>query len=158
MRSNALSAQQAQEPELPSDRPLSKPGALEQVLTRLDNGESAKSISQDLGISDVALYRYLIRNAPEQWKAISTGNALARLDSEDRAMDHATNGIMLGRARERMAQARWTLERTARNIYGDQELKGINAAQLTDLLLAVSERMLAEKQVNAINEIDNKDK
>jgi hypothetical protein len=97
-----------------------------------------------------------MRNAPEDWKAISAGRALATIDAEDRALDGATNRLELGRARERMNQARWTLERASRAIYGDrvevahtgqalsEEDAGLltSARELLDLFKARRERVI----------------
>ena len=100
-------------------RPLTAPNTLESVLDRLET-ESVAQIAESYQVSEVALYRFLTRNAPEQWKDISTGKALQRIDEEDRSLESATTKIELGRARERLNQARWTLERTCRSIYGDK--------------------------------------
>lgn len=133
-----------------ADRPLAQPGVLEDLLQRLDAGEPAIEVAKRYGVSDVALYRYLLRNAPEEWKAISAGQALARVDSEDRKLDSAQNGVELGRARERLSLAKWTLERTARSIYGDSQQLSVSAEQLGDLLMQISSRMLTERQVSSV--------
>jgi hypothetical protein len=135
---------------LRSDRPLSKPGVLQDVLEALDAGEPAKKIADRYGVSDVALYRYLLKHAPQEWQALSAGQSLARIDREDMAMEGATNGVQLGRSRERMSLAKWMLERTSRPIFGDQAQLSVSAEQLGDLLMAISSRMLSEKQIQAI--------
>ena len=102
------------------NRPLAKPNALQNVLVRLEAGESVPTIAQSLGITEFALYRALLRQAPDDWQGIQSAKALSKLDKSDAELDACSDGVQLGRARERIGLAKWNLERTARNIYGDK--------------------------------------
>ena len=130
-------------------KPLAQPGAIEAVLKRLET-ESVAAIAKDLGISEVAMYKALLLNAPGEWQAIQAAKSLKKLDNSDSELDACTDGVMLGRARERIGLAKWNLERTARTLYGDSGALQLSGEQLGDLLMSVSSRMLAEKQVEAL--------
>lgn len=133
-----------------ADKPLAQPGALQAVLERLDAGESTKEIANSLGISRVAINRYLLQHAPQQWKAIQSGRALVSIEDQDEKLDDAKDGVALGRVRERIGLAKWNLERVARDVYGDKQQSLVSTEDLADLLLAVSSKMLLEKQIQAI--------
>ena len=96
-------------------------GDAEPILARLRDGERAMDIARDLGISDVALYAFLLRNAPDQWKAISAGKALARIERAEQDMDAAEDQVAVAKARESHRMGAWSLERVCRGIYGEQK-------------------------------------
>ena len=140
------------------NRPLAKPGAIQKVLDDYQAGDSVPAIAQRLGIQPASIYMALLRNCPEEWQEYQAARALMKLDNSDQEIDAATNGIMLGRAREKLGRDKWVLERTCRSIYGDRQEVTVNAENMADLLLAVSTKMLKEKQINSLpNRSDQKD-
>jgi hypothetical protein len=103
-----------------ADKVLAKfKGDTSVVLDRLRNGERAVDIAKDLGVSHVALYAFLLRNSPEEWKAISAGKALARIEQAENDMDSATDQTQISKARESHRMGAWAAERVARSIYGE---------------------------------------
>jgi hypothetical protein len=96
-------------------------GDTSQVLDRLRTGERAVDIAKDLGVSHVALYAWLLRHSPEEWKAISAGKALARVEQAECDMDAAEDQVAVSKARESHRMGAWALERVARNLYGDNK-------------------------------------
>lgn len=103
-----------------ADKALAKyKGDTTEILDRLRNGERAADIAKDLGVSDVALYAFLLRNSPEEWKAVSAGKALARIEQAEVDMDAATDQTQIAKARESHRMGAWTAERVARSIYGE---------------------------------------
>jgi hypothetical protein len=96
-------------------------GDASSILERLRNGEGAANIAKDVGVSDVALYAFLLRNAPEQWQEISAGKALSRYEKAKSDLDAASDQIGIGKARESGKFAQWDLERASRKLYGDNK-------------------------------------
>lgn len=91
------------------------------VLDRLRDGERAVDIAKSLGVSHVALYAWLLRHSPDEWRAISAGKALARIEQAENEMDDAEDQIAVSKARESHRMGAWSLERVARTIYGDNK-------------------------------------
>lgn len=89
------------------------------VLDRLRAGERPVDVAKDLGVSHVALYAFLLRNSPEEWKAISAGKALARIEQAEVDMDAADDQVKIAKARESHRMGAWAAERVARSIYGE---------------------------------------
>lgn len=105
-----------------ADKPLAAlAGNAEPILARLRAGERASVIAEDLGVSHVALYGFLLRHAPEQWQEISAGKALSRLEQATEDLEGAPDQLVVSRSRELAKLAHWTLERTKRQIYGDNK-------------------------------------
>lgn len=103
-----------------ANRPLAQfNGDTSSVLERLRNGERPVDVAKDLGVSHVALYAFLLRNSPEEWKAISAGKALARIEQAEVDMDAATDQTQISKARESHRMGAWAAERVARSIYGE---------------------------------------
>lgn len=94
-------------------------GDTSSILDRLKAGERAVDIAKDLGVSHVALYAFLLRHSPEEWKAISAGKALARIEQAEHDMDAAEDQVAIAKARESHRMGAWAVERVARSIYGE---------------------------------------
>ena len=140
------------------NRPLAKPGALQAVLDAYELGEPITHIAKRLGISDQAVYRAILQNIPDQWQAYQSAKAISDLDKASDALDASKDNVAVSRTREQIKLAQWKLERTARSIYGDRQEVTVNAENMADLLLAVSTKMLKEKQINSLpNRSDQKD-
>ena len=118
-----------------ADKPLAAlKGDATPILDRMRAGESAKVIAQDLGITDIALYAFLLRNAPEQWQEISAGRALQRYEKAKTDLDAAEDQVGIGKARESGKFAQWDLERASRKLYGDS--KADNSGLTIQVLIA----------------------
>lgn len=105
-----------------ADKPLAQlAGNAEPILSRLRNGEKIMEIATDIGVSDVALYGFLLRHAPTEWLELSAGRSLSRLDKAASDLDTAADQITISRARESARLAQWDLERANRKLYGDNK-------------------------------------
>lgn len=103
-----------------ADKPLAKfQGDATLILDRLGNGERAVDIAVELGIHHTKLYAWLIRHSPDEWKALSTGKAIARIEQAETDMDAAADPVAISKARESHRMGAWALERVARDLYGD---------------------------------------
>jgi hypothetical protein len=102
-----------------ADKPLAQlQGDTSGILERLKT-ERAVDIAQSLGVSHVALYAWLLKHCPEEWKAISAGKALARIEQAEMDMDAAKDQVAISKARESHRMGAWAAERVCRPIYGD---------------------------------------
>ena len=103
------------------------------ILDRLESGESAYEIAADIGVSDTALYSWLIRTCPQEWQAISAARQLSRIDISEREIDQSGDNIGISRARERAKIAQWHLERANRKLFGDTKQIDINQSVTQEL-------------------------
>ena len=128
-------------------KPMSQPGAIEAVLNRYEAGEDIRLIAQDLGLTRQALYRQLIQ-IPD-WQHYQAANALLDLDeARDTFRDKEVrdNGVV-SRVREQAKLAQWTLERTARSIYGDKlQVEHSVSLETGDLLGAATDLLASVRR------------
>jgi hypothetical protein len=130
-----------------SGKPLAQyDGDTEVILKRLRAGESARAIALSLGVTHVSLYEWLIRHSPEEWKTISAGKALARIEQAESDMDSAENQVDIAKARESHRMGAWAVERVARAMYGD------NKAESGGITVQVLIARDGEVQTNVIPE------
>lgn len=114
-----------------ANRPLAQLESPQPILDRLEKGETAIQIAESLGISKVALYKYLLRQCPEEWTAMSAAMQLAKVDDAQAILDdpiQASDNVTVARVRESAKLATWQLERVARKMYGqkDESANGVN--------------------------------
>lgn len=104
-----------------ADKPLAKyQGNAEPILARLRDGEKAKAIADSIGVSDVNLYAFLLRHAPQAWMELSAGRALSRKANAEELLDDETaDKNTISRARTTAQLAQWDLERANRKLYGE---------------------------------------
>lgn len=101
-----------------ADKPLADLDDALPILNRYEAGETIEVIAASLGISSIAVYRWLTRKAEAQWKEYQAARALADYESAEQELRTATDGVTLGRARELLKSQQWKLERVLRKIYG----------------------------------------
>ena len=78
------------------------------------------------------------------------GNSITKPGQENSEEKPEDAPLRLARARELWKRATWYAERRDRARYGDNAPMSVSGEQLADLLMHVSNRMLREKQVNAL--------
>lgn len=121
-----------------------------EILQRYLSDETTLAISADYGVTRQALTHFLLKSVEEQWKEAQVARAIARKEKAEDGIACAKDAFDLARAREELKSAQWDLERVCRRIYGDSVQGPVSAEGLADLLMAVSERMLKEKQIASI--------
>lgn len=121
-----------------------------EILQRYLSDETTLEIAKDYGVTRQALSHFLLRSAEEQWREAQVARAIARKEKAEDGITSAKDAFDLARAREELKSAQWDLERVCRRIYGDSVQGPVSAEGLADLLMAVSERMLKEKQIASI--------
>lgn len=133
------------------------------ILARYLSNETTVQIAKDYGVTRQALGQFLLKHDEQGWKDAQVARAIARKEAAEDELDSIREQIAtadkegrerltlsLACARDSLKAAQWDLERTCRKIYGDSVQGPVSAEGLADLLMAVSERMLKEKQIAAI--------
>ena len=115
-------------PSLPAHynpiRALGKEGKAElarAVLTHYEAGRDIWEIAAQLQIHPRSVYRLVVAEAQEEWQELIVARYQAEVEDAERELKTAPDTLVTTRARERLASARWHLERLNRRIYGQQE-------------------------------------
>jgi CRISPR/Cas system Type II protein with McrA/HNH and RuvC-like nuclease domain len=104
---------------------MANPGALATldpmpVLARLQSGESLRTIAADLGVSNVGLRAWLLREDREQYSEVITAALTTRVAEADERLDEAEDAVSIARAREQARFARMDYERRRPSLYGQR--------------------------------------
>lgn len=118
-------------PELPAHyNPLralpeaEKGKLLDAVLSHYEAGTSIYALAEQLGVDNATIYRALLKHRPEEWKEVRSARYLAEIEEAEKDLKEAPDQLAVTRARERLASARWMLERLVRSIYGQEQNAG----------------------------------
>jgi hypothetical protein len=113
-----------------SKPPALRPSALtvearkDLVAKILDAYEQDKTIDEqaaELGVSNVTVYKLIVSECPEEWKAVQSARA-ERLYAEARqALADAATPFDLMKAEKRAKSAQWELERLNARMYGQTQ-------------------------------------
>ena len=103
------------------------------ILERLRQGDSIRVIADSYGVTQIAIYQYLLRLCPDQWRELQVAKNLVILDScqEELSVDNGfsgdamSDGIKISRAREGSRLAQWHMERASATLFGDSS-KSLN--------------------------------
>jgi transposase-like protein len=100
------------------------------ILSHYENGASIYDLAEKLGVNNATLYRALKKYRLEDWKEIASARYEAEIEDSEKELKSAADMLAVTRARERMAAARWKLERIDRKIYGQDQPAVGNAVQV----------------------------
>jgi IS30 family transposase len=103
---------------------------LEAVLSHYENGAEIAQLAEQLGVSDITLYRNIKRYKSEEWREITSARYESEIDQAQREMKSATDANVVTRARERLRIASWVLERLDRKNYGQDVAQAGAAVQV----------------------------
>ena len=90
------------------------------ILQRLYNGESLRQIATDLGVSNVGLRAWLLREDRETYHEVITAALATRVAEADENLETAADALSIARAREMARFARMDLERRRPALYGQR--------------------------------------
>lgn len=95
------------------------------VLERLRGGETVTAVAESLGIKQHSLSEWLLRHCPEEWRAISAGRNLERLERAAEALsgEKALTKTECSQQREAARVAMWQLERLWPAIYAPPKVE-----------------------------------
>ena len=104
---------------------------LDTILAHYECGTSIYELAEKLGVDNATLYRQLVKHKPDDWMEVRGARYLSEIEEAEKEMKEAQDALAVTRARERLASARWMLERLNRKIYGqDQAHVGGAAVQI----------------------------
>lgn len=111
------------------------------VVERYIAGEKIKKMAGEYGVSDIAMYAFLLRNVPEEWLAAQKARAFALKERGEDGLEDPTDPLQLSSSRELLRAGQWDLERVMRKEYGrDEQNITINVLDLGDRLRRAKER------------------
>lgn len=103
---------------------------LDAILAHYENGASIYALAEQLGVNNATLYRNLKRYRLEDWKEVATSRYETEIEAAEKELREAPDALAVTRARERIASARWKLERLDRKNYGTDAPVGGQAVQI----------------------------
>lgn len=113
---------------LPEDQRIQ---LVETILAHYESGASIYDLAEKLGVHNGTIYRALKKYRAEDWKEIASARYEAEIEDAEKELKNADNPVAVTRARERIASARWKLERLDRKNYGQDQAAGpANAVQI----------------------------
>ena len=105
---------------------------LDAILSHYEAGTSIYTIAEKLGVDNATIYRQLVKHRADDWKEVRSARYLSEIEEAEKDLKEAPDALAVTRARERLASARWMLERLLRGIYGqDQQAAGGSGISIT---------------------------
>jgi transposase-like protein len=120
---------------------------LDAILDHYENGASIYAIAEQLGVHNATLYRNLKKYRLEDWKEIATSRYECEIEEAEKELKEAPDNNAVTRARERIASARWRLERLDRRIYGQEREAGSTERISINLYLGAAQTAQDSTQV-----------
>jgi hypothetical protein len=112
------------------------------VIERYIAGEKIRKMATQYGVSDIALYAFLLRHVPEEWINAQRARAFAMKERGEDELERPTDPLYLSASREKIRAGQWDLERVMRKHYGrDEQNININFGDLGDRLRRARERI-----------------
>lgn len=100
---------------------------LDAILSHYENGASIYALADQLGVNNASIYRALKKYRMEDWKEVASARYEAEIEAAEKELREAPDNNAVTRARERIASARWRLERIERRTYG-QDAPAVGSA------------------------------
>ena len=118
------------------------------ILTRLHSGESLRTIAADIGVSNVGLRAWLLREDGDRYHDVITAALTTRVAEADEMLETAVDPISIARAREQARFARMDLERRRPRLYGQrQQITHEIGPDLASALDRASNRVASLRQI-----------
>ena len=113
------------------------------IIARYMGGEKIKEIAKEYGASRIALYAFLLRLVPDEWKEAQRARAFSMKEAGEERIQDAADPLELAKGREEARCGQWDLERVDRKNYGrDEQTLNINITDLGERLRRARERTI----------------
>ena len=109
----------------------------EHILARIYSGESLRTIAATIGVSNVGLRAWLLREDREQYREAITAALTLRVAEADEQLDTATDAVSIARARETARFSRMDLERRRPALYGQRQQLDVTHHSYSDTLRSI---------------------
>jgi len=100
---------------------LSKPEIAKQCIERYLDGETIDQQAQQIGVSRQRLSKVILETAPDEWRGAQAAYAWGQYEDAKAELGRAADTVDVARAREKLATARWELERMSRRLFGQDQ-------------------------------------
>lgn len=87
------------------------------LLDRLRAGEKVVDLAAEHGISPIAMYEWLLRNVPLEWKSIQAARGLHRVERAEEGLDAAETMVEVAKNTQSGKMSQWNLERLLPSMY-----------------------------------------
>lgn len=112
------------------------------ILARINAGASLRQLAQEIGVSNVALRAWLLRESGDKYNDAITSALAQRVAETDEALAEAEDAVSIARAREQARFARMDFERRRPHLYGQrQQITHEVGPDLGDLLRDARKRV-----------------
>jgi transposase-like protein len=120
---------------------------LDAILAHYECGKSIYELAEILGVDNATLYRQLVKHRLEDWREVRGARYHSEIEDAEKEMKEARDPLAVTRARERLANARWMLERLQKQIYGqDREAGAAGGISITLNLVADKPRQVIDAE------------
>lgn len=103
---------------------------VEAILAHYESGASIYALAEQLGVHNATLYRALKKYKADEWREIASARYEAEIEDAEKELKEGRDALAVTRARERIASARWKLERLDRKNYGQDVAHTGSAVQI----------------------------
>ena len=129
------------------------------VLKALQTGqESLRTLAAKLGVSNVGLRAWLLRETSDQYHEVITAALTQRVAESDEALEEASDPVSIARAREVARFSRMDLERRRPALYGQKALSvTVNTTNVDQTVIVSASDLLetvAAKRHGAVLPLD----
>lgn len=100
------------------------------VMQRYEHDDTIADLAREQGCSTTTLYRRLLRECPEEWRAVQSARAVKQLEAAKESLEGAKDNVEVNRAGKQIQTAQWELERLHARLYGQQEASLTSAIQI----------------------------
>jgi lambda repressor-like predicted transcriptional regulator len=119
----------------------------DEILSRINQGASLRQLANELGVSNVGLRAWLLRENGEHYNEAITNALTLRVAEADDALEAADDVVSIARAREQARFARMDFERRRPALYGQrQQIMHDIGPDLGDLLRDARKRVASPQQ------------
>lgn len=120
----------------------------QEIMKRINEGASLRELAAELGVSNVGLRAWLLRENGEQYSEAITNALTLRVAEADDSLEAAADVVSIARAREQARFARMDLERRRPALYGQrQQITHEVGPDLGDLLRDARKRVASQQQI-----------
>ena len=124
----------------------------EPILDAINSGRSLREIAAQIGVSNVALRAWLLREDSDQYRDAITNALTTRIAEADEALDTASDAVSITRAREVGRYARMDYERRRPHLYGQRPTQiAVSGNGVTVQLVSYAAPLQADSDEPAID-------
>lgn len=127
--------------EKSNNKPLSSPKntpseTIQEALRLYGEGMPVKLLAEQIGITDVSLYKLFLRHYPDEFRELQGANALSKLQNAEDELEKVETMALVSRAQARIKAHQWRLERVLSKLYGAKQELTLNTQPVMNVYIA----------------------